>query len=183
MIAQKRLPVLAMSLFWAKLLHILLNRPFTYANIQLEELATDTLRSPKSVVCCHFLDQRHGLKRESGLLRMRLGFMFPEQTKKLTVPAEKRLWLDQEERLFPGSDHPRQEHQEKPIRLFVHWSLDLSAQDDELLPQQRVFRQQFGFTSGQIGECPKHEGGRWWLHPPHNLFLKHMKAERDGLLD
>jgi len=73
--------------------------------------------------------------------------------------------------------------QEKPVRLFVHRSLDLPAQDDELLPQQRVFRQQFGFASGQIGECPNHEGGRRWLHPTQNLFWKRMKAERDELLD
>ena len=154
-----------MGLFWANLLHILLNRLFTHANIQLEKIATDTLRPPKSVVCCHFLDQRNGLKREFWLLRMRLGLMLPEQTKKLTVPAEKRLWLDQEERLFPGSDHPCQEHQEKPIRLVVHWSLDLSAQDDELLPQQRVFRQQFGFTSSQIGERSEDKGGRQGFDP------------------
>jgi hypothetical protein len=56
-------------------------------------------------------------------------------------------------------------------------------QDEQLVAQQRVFRQQFGFASGQIGECTNHKGGRWWLHPPQNLFLKHMKVERDVLLD
>jgi hypothetical protein len=70
-----------------------------------------------------------------------------------------------------------------PIRLFVHRSLDLSAQDDELLPQQRVFRQQFGFAPGQIGECTNHEGGRWWLYPPQNVFLKRLEAEKDALLE
>ena len=183
MITQKRFPVLSTGLFWANLLHILLNRPFTDANIQLEELATDTLRSPKPVVCCHFLDQRNGLKREPRLLRMRFGFVLPEQTEKLTVPAKKRFWLDQEECLFPGSDHSCQEYQEKPVRLFVHWSLDLSAQDDELLPQQRVFRQQFGFASGQVGERSEHKGGRQWFDPPQNTFLEHAQAQTDSLFD
>ncbi len=87
MIAQKRFPVLSTGLFWTNRLHILLNRPFTHSNIQLEQLATDTLRPPQSVVRGHFLDQRNGLKREPRLLRMRLGMVLPEQTEKLTVPA------------------------------------------------------------------------------------------------
>jgi hypothetical protein len=29
----------------------------------------------------------------------------------------------------------------------------LSLQDEQLVAQQRVFRQQFGFASGQIGKC------------------------------
>src|SRR6266700_7989490 len=94
-IAQKRFPVLSTSMFWANLLHILLNRPFTHSNIQLEQFATDTLSPPQSVACCHFLDQRNGLKREPRLLRMRLGFALPEHAEKLTMPAYKRLWLYQ----------------------------------------------------------------------------------------
>jgi hypothetical protein len=58
---------------------------------------------------------------------MHLGFVLPEQTEELTMPTQKRLWLDQEERLPPGSDYPCQEHQKKPVRLFVHRSLDRLA--------------------------------------------------------
>jgi hypothetical protein len=93
------------------------------------------------------------------------------------------VFLDQEERLFSGSDHPCQEHQEKSVRLVVHRSLDLSAQDDELLPHQRVFRQQFGFPSGQIGERSEHKGGRQGFDPPHNTFLERMQAQTDSLFD
>ena len=80
--------------------------------------------------------------------------MYPEQTEELTMPAKKRFGLTEEERLFPGPRHPGQERQKQPIRLFAYRSLDLSTQDHELLPQQRVFRQQFGFASGQIGDVP-----------------------------
>ena len=181
MIAQKCFPVLAMGLFWANLLHILLNGPFTHANIQLEKLATDTLCPPKWLFAAISLINVMVSSESLGFFECALDLCFGEQTKKLTVPAEKRLWLDQEERLFPGSDHPCQEHQEKPIRLAVHWSLDLSAQDDELLPQQRVFRQQFGFASSQIGERSEDKGGRQGFDPPQNTFLERMQAQTDSL--
>jgi len=49
--------------------------------------------------------------------------------------------------------------------------------------EPRVFCQQFGFASGQIGACTNRGGGRWWLYPPHNRFLKRMEAEQDAWLD
>jgi hypothetical protein len=114
---------------------------------------------------------------------MRLGFVFPEHAEELTMPAQQRLRLDKEKGLFPGSNHPGEEHQKKPVPLSIHRAFDLSMQDEQLMSQQRVFRQQFGFASGQIGECTNHKGVRWWLHPPQNMFLKRMEAERDVLLD
>jgi hypothetical protein len=78
---------------------------------------------------------------------------------------------------------PGQQHQKKPVCFPTDGTFHLSTQDDQLLPQQRVFRQLFGFASGQIGECTNHGGGRWWLYPPQNVFLKRMEAEKDALLD
>ena len=49
------------------------------------------------------------------------------------MPAKQRLWLDKEERLFPGSDYPGQKHQEKPIPFPVDRSFDLATKDDQLL--------------------------------------------------
>jgi hypothetical protein len=47
--------------------------------------------------------------------------------------------LPTEERLFPGPRHLGEKYQKQPIGLPADRSLNLSAQDDELLPQQRVF--------------------------------------------
>jgi hypothetical protein len=55
----------------------------------------------------------------------------------------------------------------------------LSTQDDQLLPQQRVFGQQFGFASGQIDERPKHDKSRRWFDPSRNTFLVRVKTETD----
>jgi len=35
---------------------MLLNGPFTYSNIQLEEFPSDALSSPEPVICRHLLD-------------------------------------------------------------------------------------------------------------------------------
>ena len=70
MIAQKGFPVLSTRSFWTDLLHILLDGPFTHSNIQLEKFPTDALRSPKSVICRHLLDQADRLEREPRLSRV-----------------------------------------------------------------------------------------------------------------
>jgi hypothetical protein len=50
------------------------------------------------------------------------------------MPAQKRLWLDEEKRLFPGPNHPGENHQEKSIGLQIDGVFDLSTEDDELVP-------------------------------------------------
>jgi hypothetical protein len=70
---------------------------------------------------------------------------------------QKRLRLDEKERLFPGSNHSGEKHQEGSVCFPVNRSFDLSTQDDQLLSQQRVFRQQFGSASGQISTRSEHK--------------------------
>src|SRR5260370_25936434 len=50
MIAQERFPALSTGSFWANLLHILLDGPFTHPNIQLEELTPNALRPQSRLV-------------------------------------------------------------------------------------------------------------------------------------
>lgn len=140
MVAQERFPGLSTQPFAADGSHIFLNRAFTHPNIEFEKLTANTFRSPEPIVCGHLLDQADRLGRELRLSLMRLRCALPEQTEKLTVPAEERLWLDKQKRLFPGSDHPGKEHQKKTIRLPIGWSLDLSMQNDQLLSQECIFR-------------------------------------------
>jgi hypothetical protein len=110
-------------------------------NIQFKELTPNALCSPQPVVRCHLLNQGNRLERESRLSHARSGFVFPKQTEKLTLPAQKRSWLDQKESLFPGPNHPGEEYQKKSIRLLVGRSFDLSMQDGQLLSQECIFRQ------------------------------------------
>jgi hypothetical protein len=112
-----------------------------------------------------------------------MGCVLPEHTEEFTMPTKKRLWLNKKERLFPSPNHPGQEHQKKPVRLPVNRVFYLSPENDQLVSQQRVFCKEFGFSSGQIGECAKHKGGRRWFNPTQKTFLKRMKAEKYALLD
>jgi hypothetical protein len=59
--------------------------------------------------------------------------MLPEHTEELTMEAEKRLWLDKEEGLFPGPNYCGQQHQKQPVGLAIDRSFDLSMEDYELL--------------------------------------------------
>ncbi|MGZ3628931.1 MAG: hypothetical protein ACXVDN_14860 [Ktedonobacteraceae bacterium] len=98
------------------------------------------------------------------------------------MPAQKRLRLDDKERLFPGPNHSGENYQEHSICFPVHWSFDLSTQDDQLVSQQRIFRQQLGFASGQISKRAGHQGGRQWFDQMPNTFLERMQAQTDALL-
>jgi len=49
------------------------------------------------------------------------------------MSAQQRLWLDQEEGLCPGPNHPGHEQQEQSVRLSADGSFDLSTEDDQLL--------------------------------------------------
>ena len=61
MITQEGFPALSTGSFWVKLLYILLDGPFTYPNIQLEELAPNAFCPPESIVGGHLPDQRNCL--------------------------------------------------------------------------------------------------------------------------
>ncbi len=43
-------------------------------------------------------------------------------------------FLDEEKCLFPGPNHPGENHQEKPIGLQIDGVFDLSTEDDQLMP-------------------------------------------------
>ena len=118
-----------------------------------------------------------------GFLACTFDLRFQNKRKSSRWKPQERFWLDKEERLFPGSDYPGQKQQEQAVRLLVHRSLDLSMQDDQLLPQQGIFCQQFGFASGQISEGSEYKGGRSWLHPLQDMFLKRLQAARETLLE
>lgn len=136
-----------------------------------------------AVIGCHLPNQPDGLVREPRLARSGFRCVLPEHTEELTMPTQKRLRLDDKECLFPGQNHSSEKYQEHSICFPVHWSIDLSTQDDQLVAQQRVFRQQFGFASGQICKRFGHKGGRRWFDPTPHTFLERMQAKTDALLD
>ena len=75
------------------------------------------------------------------------------------MPAQQRLWLDNEQRLLPGPHHSCQQDQEHAVRLGTDRLFHLATQDDQLLTQQGVFCDEFGLASGKVGQRPKQQRG------------------------
>lgn len=69
-----------------------------------------------------------------GLFEQALDLRFQNKRKSSRCQREIRLWLDEEKRLFPGPNHPGENHQEKPIGLQIDGVFDLSTEDDQLVP-------------------------------------------------
>jgi hypothetical protein len=102
-------------------------------NIQLKSITPNALSPPKPIVLCHVFDQRNDLSRHLWFIRSGFRLVLPEKTKALTVPAQKGLWLDNQEGLSPGPRRSCQKHQEASIPLGAYWSFALSTKNDELL--------------------------------------------------
>ena len=75
------------------------------------------------------------------------------------MPAQSCLWLDDEERLFPGPNHSCQENEEQAIGFRAYWPFHLSPEDDELLAQEGIFGDELGLASAKIGEGGERQGG------------------------
>src|SRR5215469_2048537 len=96
---------------------------------------------------------------------------------------EIRLWLNDEQCLFPGVYHACQQDQEHAVRLGTGRSFHLSTQDDHLLAQQCIFCDQFGLPSGKVGQRPQQEGGGVWLGPSEVAVMERPKTQAYQLHD
>ena len=67
------------------------------------------------------------------LLERAFDLRFQNKRKSSRCQREIRLWLDKEKCLFPGPNHPGENHQEKPIGLPGDGPFDLSTEDDQLV--------------------------------------------------
>jgi hypothetical protein len=157
--------------------HVLLDRSLTDVNAQLEQFATNTFRPPQSVVNCRLLDQRHGL---SGYLRFgcsRSRFVLPEKSKSLAMPPQQRLWLDNEQSVFPGLNRPRQKNQEHLVRFGTGRPFHLSPEDDKLLTQECVFCHEFRLASGKVCQRPQMERGGVRFCPGDEAVVERPKTK------
>jgi hypothetical protein len=99
------------------------------------------------------------------------------------MPTQERLRLNNEKRLLPGPNHPCEKHQEHPIRLGVCGSFDLSAEDNQLLAEECIFRHEFGLASGKVSQRSQNERGVGWFGPIDKAVLERLKAHACQSLD
>jgi hypothetical protein len=94
-----------------------------------------------------------------GFLECALDLYFQKSRASLAMPPQQRLWLNDEKRLLAGSNCSCQKHQEHPIRSGACGSFDASAEDNELLAQERVFCHEFRLAFGNVCQDPQQERG------------------------
>jgi hypothetical protein len=89
---------------------------------------------------------------------------------------EIRLGLDNEQGLFPGPNHSGEKHQENPIPSDIDGSFDLSAEDNQLLSQKRVFCHECGLALGKVCQRTQHERSGRRFRPVSEALLKQLKT-------
>jgi len=102
-------------------------------NAQFQEFATNPFSAPESILHRHLSNQGNGFRGYPRLTRSGLRLALPDQTKELTMPTQECVWLNDEEGLFPGSNQPGEEDEERSIRLAANWLFHLPTENDELL--------------------------------------------------
>jgi hypothetical protein len=98
------------------------------------------------------------------------------------MPREKRLRLNNQESLPPGSNSPCQEHQQESILFRTCWSFDLSPQDDQLLPEEGILCHQFDFSASKVHDRSGQKRGMSWFCPCQKALLQEIIAEGDQML-
>src|SRR5260221_7221821 len=86
-----------------------------------------------------------------GVVEAALDLYFQKSLKPRRCQREPRLWLNDDEGLFPSPHYSCQQDQEHPIRLRTGRSFHLSPQDDQLLTQEGVFCHKLGLATGKVG--------------------------------
>ncbi len=76
-----------------------------------------------------------------GLREVALDFRFQYKRKSSRCQPPKGVWLHDKEDLLPGTNEPGQQDEEDTIGRGKRRPFHLSPQNDELLAQERVFRE------------------------------------------
>jgi hypothetical protein len=177
MVPQEGSPVLPYSSRCARMPHLLLHGTCRDLHAQLEECTTKTLSSPKAILHCHFLDESHGFCGDLWFGRCCSGRVFLVKLESLAMPPQERLWLDDEKRLLPCSSHACQSHQKHAIGARASRSFDLSAQDNQLLAQERMFCHTLGRASGKVSQRSQDESGVGWFGPVDETVVERLKVK------
>jgi hypothetical protein len=93
------------------------------------------------------------------------------------MPPQKRLWLDNEQGLFPGPNRPCQKHQEHSVCFGTGWSFYLSPEDNQLLAQECVFCHEFGLASSKVCQHPQQERGGIRFCPGDEAVVERLKTK------
>src|SRR5262249_2509107 len=112
-----------------------------------------------------------GVGSDFGVPRGWLRSPSPVPAEGLTMPAEEGVGPHNVERLCPVPDGSREHDQEQPIGPGTRWALHLTAEDHELLTEQRVLGDEFSSGAGHIVQCTHESRAARWFRPPRYMLL------------
>jgi hypothetical protein len=93
------------------------------------------------------------------------------------MPSQERPWLNNDKRLFLCSSHSCQQHQKHAICSRASRSFDLSAEDNQLLAQERIFCHKLGLASGKVSQRSQYESDVGWFGPVDETVVERLKAK------
>jgi hypothetical protein len=99
------------------------------------------------------------------------------------MPTQKRLWLNDEQRLLPRMRRSSEKDQDQTIGLRACGSFDLPTEDNELLAQESVLGHEFRLTSGEVCQRPQQERRSGRFCPVNESVLERLKAKDYQPLD
>jgi hypothetical protein len=94
-----------------------------------------------------------------GLRETALDLRFQNRRKSSRCQPPKGVWLHDQEGLLPGPNQPGQQDEEHAIGPADGWSFHLPFEENELLAQEGIFRDQFGLASAKICHGLQRQGG------------------------
>ena len=68
------------------------------------------------------------------------------------MPPEERIRLHNQQGLAPGTNAAGQQHQNLPVVLGEFGAINLALKDHQLLTQEHVFGDEFGFATVQVSQ-------------------------------
>ncbi len=99
------------------------------------------------------------------------------------MPPQQRLWLDDEQGLFPGLNHSREKNQQHAVRLGIGRPFHLSTQDNQRLSEECVFCHKLRLALGKVGQRPQQERGGVWFGSDDETVMKRLKTQACQLRD
>ena len=129
-------------------------------NAQLQQLATDPLYSPESILPGKPLNEVDRTLRNSGTAAsLRVGRVPREEPKPLSVPTDDGVWLPEQEGVSPVGKGARKQNHESPLTRTGLRLLDAPGRDDELLSQQGILLEEILPRAGEVDDQSAQQGG------------------------
>src|SRR6266699_2065395 len=92
------------------------------------------------------------------------------------MPPEKCVWLHDQEGLLPGTNELCQQNEEDTIGPGDWWSFHPPFEDNKLLAQEGIFRDQFGLASAKICHGLQRQGEPERFRPTSKASGERMYA-------